>query len=44
MGIKLCNKISNKIREVEKIRKFKRELKSYLLQNTFYSVDEHMLC
>jgi hypothetical protein len=44
MGIKLYNKISNKILEIIKMRQFKRELRSYLLQNTFYSVDEYMLC
>jgi hypothetical protein len=29
MGIELYNKIPNKIREEEKMRKFKRELRSY---------------
>jgi hypothetical protein len=38
MGLKLYNKLRNKIREVEKIRQFKRELRSYLLQHIFYSV------
>jgi hypothetical protein len=42
MGIKLNNKIPNKIREVEKMRHFKRELRSYLLQHTFYSVEEYI--
>jgi hypothetical protein len=41
-GIKLYNKIPNKIREVEKIKYFKRELRSYLLWHTFYSVEEYM--
>jgi hypothetical protein len=34
--------INNKIREVEKMKHFKRELKPYLLQHTFYSVEEYM--
>jgi hypothetical protein len=42
MGIKLCNKFANKIRKVQKIRQFKRELRSHLLQHTFHSSDEYM--
>jgi hypothetical protein len=42
MGIKLCNKILNKIREMEEMRHFKRELESYLLRHTFYSVVEYV--
>jgi hypothetical protein len=42
MGIKLHNKLPNKIRDVEEMRQFKRELRSYLLQHTFYSVDEYV--
>jgi hypothetical protein len=42
IGIKLHNKLSSQIREVEKMRTFKNELRSYLLQHTFYSVDEYM--
>jgi hypothetical protein len=44
MGIRLYNKLPNKIREVEEIRQFKRELRSYILQHIFYSVDEYMSC
>jgi hypothetical protein len=44
MGIKSYNHLPNKTREVEKMRQFKRELRSYLLQHKFYSVDEHMSC
>jgi hypothetical protein len=40
MGIKLYNHLPNTIREVKKMRQFKRELRLYLLQNTFYSVDQ----
>jgi hypothetical protein len=35
MGIRLYNRIPNKIREVEKIRQFKRVLRSYLVQHMF---------
>jgi hypothetical protein len=43
MGIRLYNKIPNKIREVGKMRHFKRIFKSYLVQHMFYSVEEYML-
>jgi hypothetical protein len=38
MSIKLYNKLPNKIREVEKIKQFKRQPRSYLLQYAFYSI------
>jgi hypothetical protein len=44
IGIKLFNELPSQIREVEKMRIFRKELRSYLLQRTFYSVDEYMLC
>jgi hypothetical protein len=40
MGIRLCNKIPNKIRVVGKMRQFKRVFRSYLVQHVFYSVEE----
>ena len=43
MGIKLYNKIPNKIREIEKMRQFKKVMRSYLVQHMFYSVEEYML-
>jgi hypothetical protein len=43
MGIRLYNRIPKKIREVEKMRQFKRVLRSYLVQYMFYSVEEYML-
>jgi hypothetical protein len=43
MGIRLYNKIPNKIREVGKMRQFKRVFRSYLVQHVFYSVEEYML-
>lgn len=42
MGIKLYNKLSNKIREVEKLGQFETEFRSYLLQHIFYSANECM--
>jgi hypothetical protein len=43
IGIRLYNKVPNKIREVGKMRQFKRVFRSYLLQQVFYSVEEYML-
>jgi hypothetical protein len=43
MGIKLYNKIPNKIMEVGKMRQFKRVFRSYLVQLVFYSAEEYML-
>jgi hypothetical protein len=43
MGMRLYNKIPNKIREVGKMRHFKRVFRSYLVRHVFYSVEEYML-
>jgi len=37
MGMKLYNKVSYKVKKLEKIREFKRKLKYFLLQHIFYS-------
>ena len=42
VGIKLYNKLRNTIKRLDKIQEFKRRLKYFLLQDTFYSVDEYM--
>lgn len=42
VGIKLYNKLPNKLKKLEKIQKFKRKLKYFLLQHIFYSVDEYV--
>jgi hypothetical protein len=42
VGIKLYNKLPNKIKRLEKIQEFNRRLKYFLLQHIFYSVDEYM--
>jgi hypothetical protein len=43
MGIRLYYKILNKIKEVGKMRQFKRVFRSYLVQHIFYSVAEYLL-
>jgi hypothetical protein len=42
VGIKLYNKLPNTIKRLEKIKKFERILKYFLLQHIFYSVDKYM--
>jgi hypothetical protein len=43
MGIKLYNKLPNKVKKLGKLQKFKRKLKYFLLQHIFYSVDKYVL-
>jgi hypothetical protein len=40
MGIKLCNKLQNKIMGIEKWRNLKESWDPNQLQHTFYSADE----
>jgi hypothetical protein len=41
MGIRLYNKVpDHKKRKLEESKLFKRELRSFLLQHAFYSMDE----
>jgi hypothetical protein len=40
-GIEMYNKIPNEIREVGKMRQFKKVMRPYLIQHTFYSVEEY---
>jgi hypothetical protein len=42
VGIKLYNKLPEKLKKLEKIEEFKRKLKYFLLQHIFFSVDEYM--
>jgi hypothetical protein len=42
VGIKLYNKLPNTIKQLDKTQEFSRRLKYFLLQHTFYSVDEYM--
>ena len=40
MGTKLCNKLPGYIKEINSYKAFKKELKLFLLLQTFYSVEE----
>jgi hypothetical protein len=42
MEIRLYNKVPNQIKLTENFNSFKKELKSFLLKYSFYSVDEFM--
>jgi hypothetical protein len=42
LGIKLYNKLPNKLKKLEEIQEFKRKLKYFLLQHIFNSVDEYL--
>ena len=40
MGTKLYNKLPRYIKEIDSYKSFKKELKSFLLLHSFYSVEE----
>jgi hypothetical protein len=40
MGIKIHNNLPFKLKRIENVTGFKNKLKSYLLQNCFYSLQE----
>jgi len=40
MGTKVYNNLPNYIKELDSYRAFKKELKSFLLLDSFYSVEE----
>jgi len=42
LGTKLYNKIPNYIKNFKNLKPFKKQLKAFLLQQTFYSVDEYL--
>ena len=42
VGIKLCNKLPNKLKKLEKIQEFKRNLKYFLQQHIFSSVHKYV--
>ena len=42
MGIKLYSKVPKSIKKSENFKLFKKELKSLLLTNSFYSVDKFL--
>jgi hypothetical protein len=41
-GTKLYNKLPNYIKNLENLKPFKKQLKAFLLQQNFYSVDEYL--
>ena len=43
LGTKLYNKLPNRIKNLENPKLFKNQLKVFLLQQTFYSVDEYLI-
>jgi hypothetical protein len=42
LGTKLYNKLPNYIKKLENLKPLKKQLKVFLLQQTFYSVDEYL--
>jgi len=42
MGIKLYNKLPYAIKKLDKMQEFKIRLKYFLMQHTFYSVNEYI--
>jgi len=42
MGIQLYNKVPIHIKKLEKYKPYKRKLKSFLIDHTFYSVEEFL--
>ena len=40
MGSKLHNKLPDYIKEIESYKTFRKEMKSFLLRHTFYSVEQ----
>ena len=42
LGTKLYNKLPNYLKNLENLKLFKKQLKAFLLQQTFYSVDEYL--
>jgi hypothetical protein len=40
MGIKIHNNLPFKLKRIENVKVFKNKLKSYILQNCFYSPQE----
>jgi len=42
LGTILCNKLPNYIKNLENLKTFKKQLKAFLLQQTFHSVDGYL--
>jgi len=42
MGIRLYNKVPISIKKLEEYKPYKREMKSFLIDHAFYSVEEFL--
>jgi hypothetical protein len=43
VGVKLCNKLPNYIKNLENVRVFRKQFKAFfLLQQAFYSIDKYL--
>ena len=42
MGIKLFNKLPIQIKQLDDYKGFKREVKNFLLSNSFYTIEEFL--
>jgi uncharacterized protein YicC (UPF0701 family) len=42
LGTKLYNKLPNYLKNLESLKHFKKQLRAFLLQETFYSVNEYL--
>jgi hypothetical protein len=42
LGTKLYNKLPNYLKNLENLKLLKKQIKAFLLQKTFYSVDEYL--
>jgi hypothetical protein len=42
MGIKLFNKLPLQIKQLDNYKSFKREVKTFLLYNSFYTIEEFL--
>ena len=40
MGIKLFNELPMQIKQLDKYKSFKKEFKTFLVHNTFYTIEE----
>jgi hypothetical protein len=43
MGMKICNNLPFELKRTEHFKVFKNKLRSYLLQNYFYSIQEFLV-
>ena len=41
-GVKLYDKLPNHLKNLQNVRVFRKQLKAFLLQQTFYSVDKNL--